>query len=337
MQNICVTGAGGYLGSHVVRELLARGYTVRATVRDAGNTEKNGHLLSMSGAAERLTLFSANLNEPGAFEEPLAACAGLVHAAAAVQLKSKNPLRDIVEPTVRGTEHLLDAVRRTGSVKRFALISSVAAVHDTWMRPGHVYSEADWNEDATVEKYAYGLAKVESEKLFHKYCEENPGELRGFAVHPALVVGPLESPGHISTSVSVVRDLLLGKFHGCPRMSYGVVDVRDVAWSLAEGLERGVTGRFILSARTLWLREIAMILAAAYPERRIPTRELPNPVLYLAALFDSRLTFSYLKRNLGYQKEFSNDRVVRELDLPFRDVAQSLRDTCESLKNFGLA
>jgi nucleoside-diphosphate-sugar epimerase len=334
---VCVTGASGYLGTHLVRELLERGYSVRATVRDAGNEDKTARLRELSGASDRLKLFSADLTQAGSYDEPLAGSRWLVHAAAAVQLKSKNPQRDIVEPTIQGTRHVLDAALKAGTVEHMALISSVAAVHDTHMRPGHVYTEADWNEDATVEKYPYGLAKVQSEKMFHEFCAGGAGRPGGFAVHPALVIGPLYLPAHSATSVSVVRDLMLSKFHGCPRMSFGVVDVRDVATAIVNGLERRAGGRFVLSTQTMMLQDIAGVIAREFPEYRVQTRQLPDFVMYLAALFDSRLTFAYLRRNLGYRKQFSQERAIRELGLRPRDAARSVVDTCRSLIDLGLA
>ena len=71
---VCVTGASGFISGHVVKQLLAKGYTVRGTVRDASNVEKTAHLMALPGAAERLQLFSASLQDPSAFLEPIKGC-----------------------------------------------------------------------------------------------------------------------------------------------------------------------------------------------------------------------------------------------------------------------
>ncbi|RVW22683.1 Dihydroflavonol 4-reductase [Vitis vinifera] len=65
---VCVTGAAGFVASWLVKLLLQRGYTVRATVRDPNDPKKTEHLLSLDGAKERLRLFKADLLEEGSFD-----------------------------------------------------------------------------------------------------------------------------------------------------------------------------------------------------------------------------------------------------------------------------
>jgi len=80
-QLVCVTGASGYLASHVVRELLARGYRVRGTVRDPADPEKTDHLKRLPGAGERLELVRAELGEPEGLQRALRHCTALLHTA----------------------------------------------------------------------------------------------------------------------------------------------------------------------------------------------------------------------------------------------------------------
>ncbi|XP_075645425.1 phenylacetaldehyde reductase-like isoform X2 [Castanea sativa] len=71
---VCVTGASGYIASWLVKHLLQRGYTVRATVRDTNDPKKTEHLLSLDGAKERLQLFKADLLEEGSFDSAVDGC-----------------------------------------------------------------------------------------------------------------------------------------------------------------------------------------------------------------------------------------------------------------------
>ena len=74
MTTVCVTGASGFIASHIVAQLLAKGCTVKATVRDATDSKKTAHLTSLPGAAEQLQLFSVNLmGESDRFDECIAA------------------------------------------------------------------------------------------------------------------------------------------------------------------------------------------------------------------------------------------------------------------------
>ena len=69
--DVAVTGASGFIGSHVVRELLSRGYKVRAVLRDPSNKDKTAHLVAAAaelGKAENLTLCSGDLGKPGSFD-----------------------------------------------------------------------------------------------------------------------------------------------------------------------------------------------------------------------------------------------------------------------------
>lgn len=332
---VCVTGAAGYIGSHVVRELLERGYRVRATVRDPGDPKKTAHLERIAGDnRDRLELRAADLLERGAFDDIIAGCVHVYHLASAVYLSAADPQREIVEPAVAGTENVFAAIAAAGTVERVGLTSSIAAITSTERRPGHTFTEDDWADDATVKRNPYGLAKRLAEKAAWAARDARPEADRYdlVVVNPVLVIGPAYARVHVRSSISVIRDLMRGTFRGAPELYLSLVDVRDVARALVDGVEAGdKTGRYILSNRSMSMREIAEVIAEAYPDREVPTRRLPNLVLYAAALFDKRLTWSYLRRNLGRRDAIDGSRAVRELGVEHTDAAMSIRDTCESL------
>ncbi|RVW89106.1 Dihydroflavonol 4-reductase [Vitis vinifera] len=88
---VCVTGASGYIASWLVKLLLQRGYTVKATVRDPNDPKKTEHLLALEGAKERLHLFKANLLEEGSFDSVVDGCDGVFHTASPVVLIVDDP------------------------------------------------------------------------------------------------------------------------------------------------------------------------------------------------------------------------------------------------------
>ncbi|XP_057978567.1 phenylacetaldehyde reductase-like isoform X3 [Malania oleifera] len=88
---VCVTGASGYIASWLVKLLLRRGYTVRATVRNLHDPKKTEHLLSLDGAKERLHLFKADLLEENSFDSVIDGCDGVFHVASAVYFNAADP------------------------------------------------------------------------------------------------------------------------------------------------------------------------------------------------------------------------------------------------------
>jgi nucleoside-diphosphate-sugar epimerase len=336
----CVTGASGFIGSHVVAELLKRGYRVRATVRDADDDFKTTHLraLAPKDDPERLELHSANLLDDGAFDDIIAGCQTVYHVASAVMLAAKDAQREIVDPAVIGTRNVFSAIAKAKTVTGVGLTSSIAAVLSIKPRPGHRYTEEDWAEDATVGDSPYPLAKREAEKAAWAAREAMPEseQYELVVVNPVVVTGPVLAKVHVRSSPAIVRSLMLGDYKGCPNLCFGLVDVRDVVEAMVGGVEAGgKTGRYLLHSETLWMQEMAHAIEAEFPDRTILTRKLPNFVMYIAAMFDPRLTWSFLRRNLGKRSEIDQSKVERELGITLRDARRSLLDTCHSFIDQG--
>lgn len=325
-----VTGASGFIGSHVVRTLLERGFTVRACVRDPNNAEKTAHLSALAeGLPGALSFHRGNLLEAGSYDAAFVGVGCVIHTAAAVMLAAKNPEQDILVPSMAGTQNVLDSARKAGTVTRFVQTSSVAAV---FQRPerGRVYTEADWNETATLKTDPYGLAKTQAEKLARDFGAEHG--LNPVFINPSLVIGPVYTKAHAKASPSVIRDLFSGTFPACPQMHFGLVDVREVATAHVEAaLRPTVSGRIILSAESWWMQDMAKALKAAWPDRKIKTGKLPNLVMRVVALFDKRVSSAVMKNLLGRACNYDNQRGRALLDLVYRPVSDSLRDTVESM------
>ncbi|KAI5419796.1 hypothetical protein KIW84_043818 [Lathyrus oleraceus] len=125
---VCVTGASGYIASWIVKFLLQRGYTVRATVRDPSDPKKVDHLIKLDGAKERLQLFKADLLEQGSFDSIVEGCDGVFHTASPVRFVIDDPQAELIDPAVKGTLNVLKSCAKSPSVKRVVLTSSTSAV-----------------------------------------------------------------------------------------------------------------------------------------------------------------------------------------------------------------
>src|SRR5262245_9684016 len=126
-RQVCVTGAGGFLASWLVKALLDRGVRVRGTVRAIHRAD---HLRKLTGAPELLDLVPADLLGARDFDRAVAGCDVVFHTASPYKVDVADPQRDLVEPAVSGTRHVMAACARTPSVRRVVMTSSGAAVTD---------------------------------------------------------------------------------------------------------------------------------------------------------------------------------------------------------------
>ncbi|KAL2536413.1 NAD(P)-binding Rossmann-fold superfamily protein [Forsythia ovata] len=125
---VCVTGASGYLGSFLVKELLQRGYTVHATLRNLGEPSKVGLLKDLPHAETRLKLFEADIYDPDEFALAIQACEAVIHLATPLQHNTHNSqYKNTSEAAVAGVKSIVQSCIRSGTVKRLIYTASVVA------------------------------------------------------------------------------------------------------------------------------------------------------------------------------------------------------------------
>ena len=330
---VCVTGANGYIASHLIGLLLDDGYRVRGTVRDPSNEAKTAHLTKIAadrGAEDRLELVAGDLLKPGSFDDAIAGCDGVFHTAAAVFFAADDPQRAIVDPSVEGTRNVFAAVAKAGTVKRVVHTSSMAAVYSFDSPPDHTYTEADWNDSSTVEIDAYGLAKVSAEREALRLTAEVPEAERWSLIHlnPGMVWGPPLIKAHAKASPLLIRDIVSGSRPGVPKLHLGIVDGRDVADVHLQAMKSPTaSGRYLLIAEHAWMPEVAARLQALFPDVVIRARTLPKPIVLLAALLDKSLNFAQLRKLVGRPMNFDATRAKSEFEVTFRSLDETLRDT----------
>lgn len=327
---VCVTGASGFIASHLVEQLLAAGATVRGTVRDPSNERSVGHLRAMPGADERLTLFAGDLLDPDGFDAALEGCVAVAHTASPYALTVDDPQRDLVDPAVKGTRHVLDAATRAGTVKRVVLTSSMAAVTDE--PDGRVLTEADWNDRSSLTRNPYYYSKMLAEREAWSIAEKAPWGLA--VINPFLVIGPSYTKA-LNTSNRTLRDMLNGTYPGLIDLNWGFVDVRDVARAHVRALEvPGASGRYVCANEVRSMRAVAEALTRL-GYRGVPSLPLDNGfgsfVVRLGLPFQPSGARSYLKSHLGRPLAFDHGKIVRELGFAFTPLDDSLRDAVEDL------
>ncbi|MEZ5729538.1 MAG: hypothetical protein R3E48_17025 [Burkholderiaceae bacterium] len=157
------------------------------------------------------------------------------------------------------------------------------------------------------------------------------------SVNPGLVLGPLLD-ADAGSSANLIVDCLRGKYPGCPRLSFPVVDVRDVALAHRLALESNAAsgGRFLATSDAVWFKDMMQPIKDRLGERarKIPTRELPNFMVRLVAIFDPA-TRSILPE-LGIDVRIDNSATRATLGMEFRSHTESAPAMAESLLRLGL-
>jgi dihydroflavonol-4-reductase len=336
---VCVTGASGFIAAHLVEQLLAAGYEVRGTVRGAPDADRYGYLRDLPGAAERLTLLTADLLEPGAFDEAVDGCVGVLHTASPYVVHANDPQRDLVDPALQGTRNVLESVAEAGSVQRVVLTSSLAAISDE-PDPDHVFTEDDWNEQSTLTRNPYYLSKALAEKEAWRLAESQD-RYRLVVVNPYMTIGPSHGPS-MNTSNGVLKSILEGDYPGILALSWGFVDVRDIAAAHVEALRRDdAEGRHICASEVVSMREVVSILReAGYGEGySLPSLDLSGAVgTGLVRLFSYTQPAgvgSYLRTHLGRDMRWSNARAKERLGIDFRPAKASILDAVADMERHG--
>ena len=328
---VCVTGANGYIGSHIVRELLSRGYHVRATLTDSNDLKRTEHLKTIAEASPNgeLTFFTANLCSPNAFDDPFHQADYVIHCAASVNLDT--PDDALLKINLEGTHNILSSLQKQSSVKKFIYTSSLAAVVHDRVGKEHVFSENDWYING-VELDPYAYAKAESEKAIFAAFQQASTETKIVTFQPGLALGPAYSP-RAGITPRILQALYEYSLWGL-KLSLPLVDVRDIAIAHARAIElEGVEGRFILSNENMSVHEMTSIIDAQYPERSMAARpELLDQyfLLYMLFLHDLQTRISQATGVVENPFVIDNSKARNALDLNYLPLQQSIVDTCEN-------
>lgn len=336
---VAVTGSTGYIGSHIVLNLVKHGYEVRACVRDASQPEKLAHLVAMNQIGPGSVSIQAcgDMTIAGAFDKAFEGCVGIFHAAAEMgNLEGSTPQK-VYDGGLEATKLAMDSIKKAGSVKRLVYTSSFAAVghpadegylytEDSWasMFPEKQPPGSEWNKETVKSNraIAYAMTKVDAEKYVYAEAEKNGFEAMG--VCPCHVIGPILCAGHLRpwSWQTRIADMLEGYSH--PRMFWNIVDVRDVAETqrlIAESTKNKNGDRYNLVATDdsglIHQTELQAILQKLYPGIGIggiyrEGRNFRSPICKL-------------------------EKPISQLGLNPHTVEEAVRDNADSVLAWGLA
>jgi len=332
-QLVLVTGGSGFIGAHCIKRLHEDGHRVRTTVR---SLSREGEVRDMVGDGP-LEVVAADLTADEGWAEAVAGCDSVLHVASPFPLGQPKHEDELIVPARDGALRVLRAAR-DASVRRVVLTSSFAAIGYGHGHPDMVYDETTWTDIDGPGVSAYAKSKTIAERSAWDFVESEGGPLELAVVNPVAVLGPLLGPD-ASTSIELIKRLMDGSMPGTPKVAFGLVDVRDVADLHVRAMTapEAAGERFLAIGEDFrWVHEIGEWLREALPQRakKIPKRQLPNPLVRLAARFDGSLR--QLTPELGVRKRATNEKARRLLAWAPRGDREAVVATAESLLALGL-
>lgn len=337
MATVLVTGGSGFIGSHAILQALAAGHEARGTLRNLQREGEVRALLRANGADDaRLHFFAADLTHDAGWAEAAAGCDYVLHIASPFPAGIPKHEDELIVPARDGALRALRAARDAG-VKRLVLTSSFAAIGYGHPERQAAFDETSWT-NLGGHIAAYTKSKTLAERAAWDFIAREGGGLELSVVNPVGVFGPVLGPDY-ATSIQLVQRLMDGALPGCPRLRFGVVDVRDVVdLHLRAMTDPAAKGERFLAVAGDFMRvqEMALALRARLGDaaRKVPTRELPSWLVKLVALADA--TVRQIVPDLDKSKNASADKARRVLGWSPRSNEDALVATAESLLRLGL-
>jgi dihydroflavonol-4-reductase len=337
MSTVLVTGGSGFVGSHVILQLLSAGHTVRTTVRSLTRESSVRAMLKNAGAepGPRLSFFAADLERDDGWVEAVAGCDYVIHVASPLPIAAPKHEDELIVPARDGVLRVLKAAR-DAKVRRVVLTSTCGAIYYGHPPQKAAFDETSWT-NLGGEMSAYVKSKAIAERAAWDFMTAEGGALELAVINPAGIFGPVLG-ADFSSSIEVVKRLMNG-MPGCPQLYFGIVDVRDVAdlhlRAMTDPAAKGE--RFIaVSGNAMSMLEIARVLKSRMGDaaKKVPTRQLPNWLVRVLAIFDPGLR--NLLPMLGKIRHATSAKAQRMLGWKPRSSEDALVATAESLLRFGV-
>ena len=326
---ILVTGANGFLGRHLVAELLRRNYPVRALVRP-GTGGSSKALPALHGLP--IECVEGDITRPATVAGAAEGCAAIIHAAALAQVNpARNPAVWAVNDT--GTATVLELARRA-NVQRFVYVGTANVF-------GFGIQRQPGDETRPFAGQRYGLDYMDSKlaattRVLRAVAE---WQLPAVLVHPTFMLGPGDAK---PTSNALLLELLRGQLPGYPTGGKNYVHVRDVAVATVNALTQGRIGEsYILGNENLSYKQAFALMTCVMG---VPAPRWPVPAalarLYGAACdWQARLTQRPAQLNSAMVAVandghyFSAQKAIAELALPQTDLQQAIQEAFDWFKD----
>ncbi|WP_224816977.1 NAD-dependent epimerase/dehydratase family protein [Hasllibacter sp. MH4015] len=321
--NVFLTGVTGFIAKRIALDLLEAGHSVTGSLRKMARADEvrdaiRPHLTDPS-RLDRLSFTELDLTADKGWAEALKGHDVLMHTASPFPMAQPKNEEDVIRPAVEGTLRAMKAAHGAG-VTRVILTSSVVAIeaNDT----PDPKTPADWTDPNHPRASAYYKSKTLAEQAAWGFVDKHP-QMQLTTINPSLVLGmPLDA--HYGTSLSLIERIMGGKDPAVPNIGFGVVDVADISAMHIAALDRpeSIGNRYIGSAGSITMPQIARHLADSYPGRKISTRQAPGWLLRVLALFDPAV--KGILPQIGYTPQFDTSATTADLGITFAPVGEAI-------------
>lgn len=319
---VLVTGASGFVGSAVVRLLLARGERVRVLVRPASDRRNVSELA--------VEIVEGDLRQASTLAAACAGCSALYHVAADYRLWTRDP-RELYASNVEGTRNLMRAALGAG-IPRIVYTSSVATLG--------LHADGSPASEESPVSIANMIGHYKRSKFL---AERAVDELIAHEGLPAVIVNPSTPIGPHDVKPTptgrMIRDAAAGRIPAYVDTGLNIVHVEDVARGHLLAFEHGKVGRrYILGGEDMALRDILAAIAR-HVGRRPPRIRLPRPALYPVAMVaeawawatrgnEPQVTLDGLRMSRK-KMFFDSGRARRELGYTTRPAVEAIADAVD--------
>ena len=338
MKKVLVTGGTGFVGMHIILQLLQKGYRVKTTVRSMKSKNQVIDTLKANGITnlDDLAFAEADLSKDDNWEEAMKGCDYVLSVASPVFMTIPEDENEAIRPAVEGILRILKAAQKA-KVKRVVMTSNFGAVGFSNKKSDQPTTENDWTKTQQKGLSIYEKSKLLAERAAWDFIRSEGGNLEFTTINPVAIFGPALS-NHLSGSFVLFDMLLSGKPY--PNLPLNIVDVRDVAdlHIRAMTAPEAKSERFIASADgQISMQEIAALLKQEIPEvsGKISSRIIPNGAIYLAALFNKHAKegVAMLKIN----RNVSNAKARNKLGWkPIATKEEVVLDSMKSMIKYGI-
>ncbi|ETO35235.1 hypothetical protein RFI_01828 [Reticulomyxa filosa] len=327
MPLVLVTGASGFIASHIIQQLCSEGYRVRGTVRNRKKCDLS-HLLT--GDKNDIELIECDLNSDKNWRKAVEKCDYVIHTAGILPSfrGAKKTQEDFLTPTIQGMQRILNACLQSRSVKKLVYTSTNGAMEALPSADPNTscvfVSPEIWTDVTKPHVSFYAKSKTLAEKLAFDFVAKHNYPFQVVSIAPTLTLGPVLAP-RFPESLSAIA-LLFNKHTAIPKIHYSICDVRDVASAHIAALtcDKANGKRYLICSDSIWYADIAKYLHFEFGTKGFIVSQRFEPYEYFvkktsdSAFIRNLVLPMYGKLRVCDSKSTGSD--LRVVHRPIRDV-----------------